>query len=132
MVADRKTLFIYSGKRKLLTGVDMFGEFVGRKNDLERLDVLLNGPNHFITIHGFGGIGKTALALQVARRFDAGKVLALPLVGSPELSSVVQKIARFLQVDLGNLSNLQERMAEVIDKLENEGTILLYLDNVED
>src|SRR5436309_601105 len=70
-----------SGKPlKVLAGISMMGEFVGRKGDLERLDHLLKGPNRYITIHGFGGIGKTSLALQVALRFDAGKVLALPLV----------------------------------------------------
>src|SRR3954470_13899929 len=80
-------------KKKLLVGIDMVGDFVGRKNDLERLDMLLKGPNRFITIHGFGGLGKTALALQVAKNFDAGKVLALPLVGTPKLHDVIRKIA---------------------------------------
>src|SRR4051812_21642576 len=110
----------------------MAGEFVGRESDLERIDMLLKGPNQFITIHGFGGIGKTALALQVAQRFDIGKVLALPLVGSPELSSVVRKIARFLRIDAGVFPNFQDLMVEVIDKLGSEGTFLLYLDNLED
>src|SRR4051812_34460557 len=76
----------FERKKKVLAGIDMVGEFVGRKSDLERIDMLLKGPNHFITIHGFGGIGKTALALQVALRFDAGKVLALPLFGTPKLN----------------------------------------------
>ena len=110
----------------------MVGEFVGRESDLERINTLLKGPNHFITIHGFGGIGKTALALQVAQAFDAGKVLALPLVGTPKLDDVIRKIARFLYVDMETTSDLEEQKWEVIEKLRNEETILLYLDNVED
>src|SRR3954469_6700013 len=132
MVADKEVLFFYLEKKKLLAGIYMVGEFVGRESDLERLDRLLKGPNHFITIHGFGGIGKTALAHQVAQRFDAGKVLALPLVGTPKLGDVLRKIALFLHVDLGIFSDLEDQKWEVIEKLGNEGTVLLYLDNVED
>src|SRR4051794_20729340 len=88
-----------SEKKKVLTGIDMVGDFVGRESDLERVNKLLKGPSRFITIHGFGGLGKTALALQVAQRFNSGKVLALPLVGTPKLSDVIRKIARFLHVE---------------------------------
>src|SRR4051812_20487255 len=77
-------------KPKVLTGIDMVGEFVGRESGLEKLDKLLEGPNHFITIHGFGGLGKTALALQVAQRFDGGKVLGISLIGTPKLSDVIR------------------------------------------
>src|SRR3954469_22811404 len=125
MVADKEVLFFYLEKKKLLAGIYMVGEFVGRESDLERLDRLLKGPNHFITIHGFGGIGKTALALQVAQKFDAGKVLALSLVGTPKIGDVVRKIARFLYVDMDAASDLEEKKLEVIDKLRNEETILL-------
>src|SRR4051812_32310159 len=78
---------------KFLADIYMVGEFVGRKNDLKRLKELLEGPHHHITIHGFGGIGKTALALQAAKEFDSGKVLALSLAGTPKLSDVIRKLA---------------------------------------
>src|SRR4051812_8508447 len=110
----------------------MVGEFVGRESDLERLDTLLKGPSRYITIHGFGGLGKTALALQVAERFNAGKVFALPLFGIPKLNDVIRKLARFLHIDIASLSDLEDQRSEVIEKLTNEGTVLLYLDNVED
>src|SRR3954470_1058889 len=100
-------------KKKVLAGIDMVGNFVGRESDLKKVYELLKGPNQYITIHGFGGLGKTALALQVAKSFDAGKVLALPLVGTPKLSDVIRKIARFLYVDVESLSNLEEQKWEV-------------------
>src|SRR4051812_19444423 len=120
-----------SGRKKVLVGIHMVGKFVGRQNDLQRLDMLLKGPNNFITIHGFGGIGKTALALQVAKRFDAGKVLAVPLVGNPQLSNVIRKFARFLNVEVENLPNPDQEEV-VMERLSNEGMVLLYLDNMED
>src|SRR4051812_25892780 len=110
----------------------MVGDFVGRENDLERVNELLKGPSRYITIHGFGGLGKTALALQVAKHFDAGKVLAISLVGTPRLGDVIRKVARFLHVDPETLLNQEELKSVVIEKLENEETVLLYLDNVED
>src|SRR3954465_624526 len=94
------------GKKKGLAGIDMVGDFVGRESDLERVNELLKGHSRYITIHGFGGLGKTALALQVAKRFDAGKVLALPLVGTPRLSDIIRKVARFLHVDMEGLRDL--------------------------
>src|SRR3954454_10978628 len=132
LAANVNRAFTDSGlrNRKVLVGIDMVGQFVGRDSDIERVNELLKGPNQYITIHGFGGLGKTALALHVAKRFDDGKVLALPLVGTPRLSDVIRKIARFLYVDLEGLSNLEEQKWEVIEKLRNEGTILMYLDNV--
>src|SRR3954470_4060558 len=111
-VADKEALFpeaananpAFTGrvseKKKVLAGIDMVGQFVGRDSDLEKVNELLKGSNQYITIHGFGGLGKTALALQIAKGFDDGKVLALPLVGTPRLGDVIRKIARFLYVDL--------------------------------
>src|SRR4051794_9105954 len=110
----------------------MVGQFVGREKDLEKVNELLKGPNQYITIHGFGGLGKTALALQVAKRFDDGKDLAIPLVGKPKLNDVIRKIARFLYVDEGSRSNLEELRSVVLEKLSEEQTVLLYIDNVED
>src|SRR4051794_36706626 len=104
----------------------MVGQFVGRENDLKKVNELLKGPNQYVTIHGFGGLGKTALALQVAKGFDAGKVLAIPLVGNPKkLSDVIRKIARFLHVDVESFSDLEEQKSAVIEKLEDEETVLL-------
>src|SRR4051812_24680799 len=105
----------------------MVGDFVGRENDLKRVNELLKGPSRYITIHGFGGLGKTALALQVAKGFDAGRVLAISLVGKPKLNDVIRKIARFIHVNVESFSDLDELESEVVEKLGNEGTVLLYL-----
>jgi hypothetical protein len=48
-----------------------YGQFIGREEELKRVHELLS-PNsrHFVvTIDGIGGIGKSALALEVAHRY---------------------------------------------------------------
>src|SRR4051812_44090334 len=103
----------------------MVGKFVGRKSDLAKLDKLLKGPYQHITIHGFGGLGKTALALQAAKDFDSGKVLALSLVGTPKLAQVIRRMARFLGVNTDTVSEFEDQKLEVIERLTGSGTIVL-------
>ena len=117
---------------KVLSGVKMYGKFIGRTRELETLDKLLKGPSRNITIHGFGGIGKTTLALEAVQNYDSGRVLAIPLVGTPTLSQVIRKIARFLCIDVENFSDLESQESEVIEGLRNEETTLFFLDNAED
>ena len=107
----------------------MAGEFVGHKDDLDKLKKLLKGPSRYITIHGFGGIGKTALALQAARNYDSNRVLALSLVKTPEIDKIFKKIARYLKVDILDLDNQQDK---VLQALEGKDQILLCFDNMED
>lgn len=106
-------------------------KFIGRKKELEDLDKLLKGSIRYITIHGFGGIGKTALAVQAVRNFESERVLALSLFGVPTLSQVILKIARFLNISIAELEpgNLQD---EILQQLQGDDTVLFYLDNMED
>ncbi|RUS20657.1 hypothetical protein BC937DRAFT_94683, partial [Endogone sp. FLAS-F59071] len=62
--------------QKSITDVYMEGNFVGREEELEILRTLLNDDmHHFITIKGFGGMGKTCLALQAIKNFNSGDAL---------------------------------------------------------
>lgn len=45
-------------------------EFVGREHDLNRLNSFISHPGHICVISGRGGIGKTATAVEYARRFE--------------------------------------------------------------
>src|SRR3954466_3759647 len=110
----------------------MAGDFVGRQDDLRKLIELLNGPYHYITIHGVGGIGKTTLALQVVINFTSGKLLGLSLAGIPKPAQVIAKIAWFFHLDIQAFPDLEDQMIEVLQALESENQVLLYLDNMDD
>jgi predicted ATPase/DNA-binding CsgD family transcriptional regulator len=49
------------------------GEFVGRERELERVGALAMGPARLVTLVGPGGIGKTRLAEETARRLHKAR-----------------------------------------------------------
>src|SRR4051794_38404636 len=110
----------------------MAGDFVGRVDELKKLDDFLNGPCRYITIHGFGGIGKTALAIQAANNFTSGSVLGLSLAGIPKLSQVVTKLASSFHTDVKDFPDLNDQLLEILQALKSDNQILLYLDNMQD
>ena len=70
---------------------------------------------------GFGGIGKTALAIEAVKNFRSGRVFVLSLMSCPNSSSVISKIAIDV-TDLGvPMSYVQ---TEVLRKLKGKEPIL--------
>jgi predicted ATPase/DNA-binding CsgD family transcriptional regulator len=60
------------------------GGFVGRESELDRVGALLMGPARLVTLIGSGGIGKTSLAEEAARRVHRARrtpVFAVRLAG---------------------------------------------------
>jgi predicted ATPase/DNA-binding CsgD family transcriptional regulator len=49
------------------------GGFVGRERELDRVGALLMGPSRLVTLIGSGGIGKTRLAEEAARRLHRAR-----------------------------------------------------------
>src|SRR2546423_6938460 len=49
------------------------GGFVGRERELDRVGALLMGPARLVTLIGSGGIGKTRLAEEAARRLHRAR-----------------------------------------------------------
>jgi predicted ATPase/DNA-binding CsgD family transcriptional regulator len=63
------------------------GGFVGRERELDRVGALLMGPARLVTLIGSGGIGKTRLAEEAARRLHRARrtpVFAVRLAGLPK------------------------------------------------
>jgi predicted ATPase/DNA-binding CsgD family transcriptional regulator len=105
--------------------------FIGREEEVARLGTLLrHSAARLVTLVGPGGVGKTRLALQVARRLhgafrDGIWWVSLASISEPRL--VVQAVARGLQLQEQPGSSVLE---QVQDALQDQHT-LLVLDNFE-
>ncbi|MCF4966074.1 tetratricopeptide repeat protein [Nostoc sp. CMAA1605] len=125
--------------------------FVGRKPEIERcLEALSPEERGWgVTIDGIGGMGKTALALEVAHlarkeaMFDAylfvsAKTTWLTAEGVREetlalssLDSFCREFARVLgQAEIVNMSDATERRRALLDALRGRRTLLIW-DNLE-
>jgi predicted ATPase len=103
--------------------------FVGRESELARIDELLTAGTRVLTLTGAGGIGKTRLALEAARRvadrYPDG-VVFVPLDGVEDAEHVPAAIAEALGV--------REPAGDVAAALSarlRRRRLLLVLDNFE-
>lgn len=100
----------------------------GRDEDLDRLVRLLEpGAPAFVTLTGRGGVGKTALALEVMRTLDREPSTLVALAGVTEPELVVSEIATALSLQVEAGESLIEAVAAVL----RHGSHLLVLDNAE-
>ena len=105
--------------------------FVGRQANLERLLELISNPAvRLVTILGVGGVGKTRLALEVARvlydRFRHGAVF-IALAHLNTIDELLPALAADLGVQLLPGGDLQQAVLEHLASQQ----ILLVLDNFE-
>jgi len=104
--------------------------FIGRRSELDRLEELL-GRNRLLTLVGPGGVGKTRLALQLARDVGLAQhpdgVHFIDLGAVTEGDSVIARVAATLEVrELAG----EELSDSVIARLRRV-RVLLVLDNCE-
>lgn len=105
--------------------------FRGRTRQLARLEALLCGPHaRLVTLRGPGGVGKTRLAVEAARRtaraFLEG-VWFVDLVGVEDTAQLVSAIAAATGLPLQERS---EPRAQLLDFVRDK-ELLLVLDNFE-
>jgi len=108
--------------------------FIGRQRELMNIGTQLLGkkkPNT-VTLHGAGGIGKTALMRQALLRFAPSfeSTLAIALDPLPSLESMLGRLERFLNLPSPCSNDTKEREQIVRGKLTGSET-LLGLDNFE-
>ena len=107
---------------------------IGRQRELMRIGTrLLKGTKPLtVTLHGAGGIGKTALLWQALLRFAPSfeLTLAIGLDPLPSLESALGRIERFLGLPSPCANDTKEREAIVRNALTSKRT-LLGLDNFE-
>ncbi|MEV1129303.1 LuxR C-terminal-related transcriptional regulator [Agromyces sp. NPDC049794] len=103
--------------------------FVGRRRDVDRLRRRL-ADSRLLTLTGPGGIGKTRLAIEVARRSVrrfAGGTFFVELAGLREPGLLLPTIAR--AVGVGEFDG-ESTIAAIADRLGESGSLLI-LDNFE-
>lgn len=108
--------------------------FVGRRSELAKLtDLLVDGDARLVTILGFGGIGKTRLAAELATRLTARAEGAFP--GGVSFISVEQSTSqRDVLAQIGMAVNVRPPRCFDIDLLAQDlqgAPRLLVLDNFE-
>lgn len=108
--------------------------FVGRERELEELAALLVDNERLLTITGPGGAGKTALALELARRQRARDgaidVRFCDLSAARSADEMVAEVAGRLGVWLER-SSAAEAGAQLACVIAAHGPIMIVLDNFE-
>jgi len=103
--------------------------FVGRMRELQEVTELL-GASRLLTLIGPGGIGKTRLALEVARRVRAqfaGGVWWIDLAPVTDPDSVLDEVARVLGVSATGGAELGDAVVQALSRRR----ALLVVDNCE-
>ncbi len=110
--------------------------FVGRSDDLDSILTRLTNPDcRLLTLAGQGGIGKTRLALEAARLFDARQaagdrprsVYFVPLQGISASNSIVPAIAESVGLSLYQGTDPKPQLLKAL----RGQSLLLVLDNFE-
>jgi predicted ATPase/DNA-binding CsgD family transcriptional regulator len=105
--------------------------FIGRSQELADLENLLQRPDvRLITVTGTGGVGKTRLALEVARRqvgvFEDG-VYFIPLATLQKPGELFQIVGSALDLKFHGTADAREQVLGYLRQRE----VLLVLDNFE-
>lgn len=107
---------------------------LGRQRELMRIGTKLvkEGEHSTITLHGTGGIGKTALLRQALLRFASSFdiTISIGLEPLPSLEKILERIERYLGLKSPCSSDMHNRKNTICEALTSKHT-LLGLDNFE-
>lgn len=108
---------------------------LGRERETSELVALLDGGARFVTITGLGGIGKSRLAAEVARRLharDRRRVLHVSLGAVRAVRDALAALAATLGADLAAAHDDDEATSTALAlSLRSHGRVLLLVDDAE-
>jgi len=108
--------------------------FIGREQEIQELIRLIRKPDcRLITIIGQGGIGKTRLSIEAARkcaRYFSDGVFFVPVETCPSIDHLILAIAKSLELTIDVVINAVGTKSQVFEFLFNR-SCLLVLDSFE-
>jgi predicted ATPase len=111
------------------------GRFIGRGADLDHLVGRLADGERLLTITGTAGMGKTRLAVELARRLASGplarEVWFCDLTDADDVASTAGAVARVLDVPVGGREGASDPVERIGHALDGRSPIVLVLDNFE-
>lgn len=113
------------------TGLANDIDFVGRKEELQKLDELLNQNSMLLLLNGIGGIGKSTLAsYYLNQKKDDFDYYGFIQVNEDIKLSFASALDTSLDLKSEKIDDL---FAEIMNKLQNlKGTKLLIIDDVKE
>jgi predicted ATPase/DNA-binding CsgD family transcriptional regulator len=116
------------------------GVFVGRRRELDRIGALLMGPARLVTLIGSGGVGKTRLAEEAARRLHRARrtpVFAVRLARLPkgaDAAAVKDAVMGSVLMEGFHGASMWEGVVDTVSQVDAAGRVvqtLLIVDNCE-
>lgn len=107
--------------------------FVGRDSVFDRIEAeLAGGPVAVVAVHGLGGMGKSAIALELAHRgHESGRYAIAWWIRAETESALIEDIANLAPtLGLNEFDNQEQAVRNVLAGLRAQGDWLVVFDNV--
>ncbi|KAK6288728.1 hypothetical protein POUND7_000269 [Theobroma cacao] len=112
-----------------------FRAFDSRKEIFDRvIEALKDSTISMIGVYGTGGVGKTTLVNEVARRVQKdklfGSVATATVTQTPEIERIQYQVAERLRLNLNGTKSREERARLSSERLTKEERVLVVLDDI--